>query len=61
MSMSRAAAAVVLALLGIVWIGQGVGVIPGSFMTSDVRWAVAGVVLLIIAGVLVWLGRGSAR
>jgi hypothetical protein len=45
--------AALLALIGIVWIGQGTGMIRGSgFMTDDVRWAIVGVVLL-LAGVLV--------
>ena len=33
-----------LVVTGGVWIGQGLGYIPGSFMTGDPFWAVAGVV-----------------
>jgi hypothetical protein len=33
-----------LLVIGGVWIGQGLGYIPGSFMTGDPFWAVAGVV-----------------
>lgn len=44
--------AIVLALAGLVWIGQGLGFIPGSFMSSDMRWAVAGVGLVLAAGYL---------
>ena len=40
---SRWIIAAVLALVGIVWIGQGTGVIRGSgFMTDDIRWAIVG-------------------
>ena len=39
----------VAALVGLVWLGQGVGVIPGSFMTGSAFWAVAGLVLLAVA------------
>jgi len=40
----------VLALLvGVVWIGQGVGLIHGSFMTGRVEWALIGGVLDLVA------------
>ncbi len=34
--------AVILILFGCVWILQGVNILPGSFMTGQVRWAVYG-------------------
>jgi len=37
-----------LAAAGIVWIGQGLGLIPGSFMTGDPFWAAAGGVALVV-------------
>ena len=47
-----------LALVGAVWIGQGLGLIRGSgFMTDDVRWVVVGAVLVVISvvfGVIEW-------
>jgi len=39
-----------LILSGVVWFFQGIGVIPGSFMTGEDFWAVAGI-LAVIAGV----------
>ncbi len=52
---SRWIIAAVLALVGIVWIGQGTGVIRGSgFMTDDIRWAIVGVVLLVAGAVVAW-------
>jgi hypothetical protein len=48
----RRVLAAVLAVVGVIWVGQGIGVIPGSFMTSDLRWAVAGAVLLVLAALL---------
>jgi hypothetical protein len=33
-----------LCLIGVVWIGQGVGVVGGSFMTGEGIWAVIGAV-----------------
>lgn len=39
--------AIGLAAIGLVWIGQGTGLLQGSsFMVGDPRWAVAGIVLL---------------
>jgi hypothetical protein len=48
-------AAVIVALVGLVWIAQGLGApIGGSFMVGDLRWSVAGLVLVAVAGVLAW-------
>ena len=41
---------VLLLLVGLVWTGQGLGYIRGSFMTGDMKWFWIGVVL-IVAGV----------
>jgi hypothetical protein len=47
----------VLALLaGVVFFFQGIGVIPGSFMTGRGEWAVIGVALVAAAAVVLWLG-----
>jgi len=35
-----------------VWIGQGVGLLPGSFMTGDAFWAAAG--LAVVAGAAIY-------
>ncbi len=47
----------VLAGVGLVWIMQGVGVLPGSFMTGQTVWAVIGSLALIVGLVLLWMGR----
>jgi hypothetical protein len=57
--------ALALAAVGLVWIGQGLGIIRGSgFMTNDVRWAAVGVVLLavgaVLAGVVLVKSRDSS-
>jgi len=56
----------VLALLaGVVFFFQGIGVIPGSFMTGRSEWAVIGAALVAGAGALLWLsgmvGAGDGR
>ncbi|MFN2463959.1 MAG: hypothetical protein ABR573_08680 [Candidatus Dormibacteria bacterium] len=37
-------------LLGLVWTGQGIGIIKGSFMTGSAFWLVVGLVLLVLGG-----------
>jgi hypothetical protein len=37
-----------MCVAGVVWIGQGLGFIPGSFMTGDPFWAAAGGVALVV-------------
>jgi hypothetical protein len=44
---------ILLALLGVVWIGQGVGVIKGSFMTGQAMWAWIGAGCLIVGAALI--------
>jgi len=39
---------VVLCLIGAVWIGQGVGLIGGSFMSGQGIWAVIGAIAFVV-------------
>ena len=49
----------VVGVIGLVWLGQGLGLLPGSgFMDGDLRWAIAGAVLVVVA---VALGVSVAR
>jgi len=42
-----------LGLVGVIWIGQGFGLIrSSSFMTDDLRWAAIGAVMVAVAVVL---------
>ena len=45
-----------MVLAGVIWFLQGINVLPGSFMTGQIRWAVyggiafaAGIALLLLA------------
>ena len=53
-----------LAAIGLVWIGQGLGLLRGSsFMVDDLRWAIAGGVFLLGGVALGWSalrGRSGA-
>jgi hypothetical protein len=46
-------------VVGVVWLGQGVGIIGGSFMTGEGIWAVFGAIAIIV-GVLLLRGRRHA-
>ncbi len=53
---------VLLLLTGTVWILQGINILPGSFMTGEIRWAYAGIVTALLGGGLLRIalrvGRG---
>jgi hypothetical protein len=46
----------VLILIGGIWFAQGVGWLPGSFMTGSTFWTVGGSVTIVVGGWLSWLG-----
>lgn len=55
---------VIALLVGIVFGGQGLGLIPGSFMTGDRTWFYIGLVLAFVGVVLLLVAlrrRGSGR
>lgn len=52
---------VIALVVGGVWIGQGLNLIPGSFMTGNRMWLLIGVVVGIVGIVLVVLGVRGPR
>ena len=52
----------VLVFIGSVWVLQGINVLPGSFMSGQMRWAVRGGIA-VIAGIalLVWANLKRQR
>jgi hypothetical protein len=54
---SRLVIALILALVGILWIGQGTGLIGGSVMSGSAFWAVAGLILVALSVVIVVFER----
>lgn len=52
MRTSRLFIALLAAVVGAIWLGQGLGFIGGSFMTGSAFWAAIGAVLLVVAVVL---------
>ncbi|GAA2105562.1 hypothetical protein GCM10009841_24450 [Microlunatus panaciterrae] len=48
-------------LIGLLWIGQGAGLIGGSFMTGSNTWLVIGIVALVVGLLVVLLStRGRS-
>ncbi len=43
---------IVMALVGAIFLLQGVGILPGSAMTGQSFWAVVGLILIVLGGVL---------
>jgi putative effector of murein hydrolase LrgA (UPF0299 family) len=54
-------AGVVVALLGLLFTLQGVGVLEGSSMSDTVFWSVAGPVILVAGVVLAFVGVRGRR
>ena len=52
---------VVLVIFGSIWFLQGVNVLPGSFMTGQIRWAVYGGIAVIAGIVLLVRARRLRR
>jgi hypothetical protein len=52
-----------MVLMGDVWTLQGIGILPGSFMTGQTFWAVAGLLTLVAGAALCYAATrlGSRR
>jgi hypothetical protein len=48
-------------LMGGVWLLQGIGILPGSFMTGQIFWAVMGAISMAVGGFLVLAGFRLSR
>jgi hypothetical protein len=47
---------IILVAIGLVWIGQGTGLLKGtSFMVGDPRWTAIGAICLVAGAALGWL------
>lgn len=42
---------------GGIWVLQGIGLLPGSFMTGQAKWAGIGIVTALVGALLVRVGR----
>lgn len=46
---------VLLILFGGIWILQGIKILPGSFMTGQIRWAIYGGIAVLVGIILIML------
>ena len=54
--------AILLILIGIIWILQGINVLPGSFMTGQIQWAYRGGAAAVVGLlILILANRGHRR
>lgn len=51
----------ILVVLGLIWFLQGINVLPGSFMTGQIRWAIYGGVAVVVGVVLLNAARRQQR
>jgi len=48
---------VLLVLIGAVWFLQGIGILPGSFMTGQRQWAINGCIAFVLGVALMFFAR----
>ncbi len=53
----------VFLVLGAIWFLQGIGVLPGSFMSHSLVWAVIGAVVVLLAAQMQrrWIVAGAEK
>ena len=54
-------AGAILILFGAIWFLQGINVLPGSFMTGQIRWAVYGGIAVAVGTGLLLAARRTRR
>jgi len=55
---------VLATLMGLLWIGQGLGIVmwpASSFMLADKQWAINGAILAVVGLALIWLSRRTGK
>lgn len=50
-------AAILLIIVGGVWMLQGINVLPGSFMTGQTKWAIYGAISLTVGTALLLVSK----
>lgn len=57
MSWPKLVGGLLLVLLGLIWIGQGLNLLPGSVMSGQTMWAIIGAVVALVGAWLLWSTR----
>jgi hypothetical protein len=58
---ARVAIAIIVCMLGAIWLGQGLALLPGSFMRGSPFWGLVGAVLVVGGVLLLLVERRRAR
>jgi hypothetical protein len=62
MRIGLAIAGSLLTMIGVIWFLQGINVLPGSFMSGQMKWAVNGGIAAVVGvGLLVFANRRRQR
>ena len=54
MTWVKGIAGVICVLLGLLWIGQGTNIMPGSIMSGQSMWVIIGLVVVVVGAWLLW-------
>jgi hypothetical protein len=49
--------AVLLILIGVIWVLQGFNILPGSFMSGNLQWAINGAISIVVGAGIFWFAR----
>ena len=52
---------VLMVLMGAIWFLQGINVLPGSFMTGQIKWAVNGGIAAVVGLILIVVANRRMR
>ncbi len=52
---------VLLVVFGAIWFLQGINILPGSFMTGQIRWAVYGGIAMVVGVALLLFANRRRR
>jgi hypothetical protein len=59
---ARVVGGIVLVVLGLLWMAQGLNLLPGSIMSGQAMWVVIGLLVLLVGAWLLWdTSRGRSR
>jgi hypothetical protein len=61
MKITLNALGIVLILMGGIWFLQGINILPGSFMTGQIQWAVYGGIAIVLGIVLLFVAKRRTR
>jgi hypothetical protein len=49
---------ILIVLAGLIWFLQGTNILPGSYMTGQIQWAINGAIAIVVGvGLVLWARR----